>query len=134
MFYRILRITKSYTALLMADIRSQIVVTSELKGDPYVPLRLQKKNADKADYQLFAYNMRYLYKPEELQYIEAVIKHGIYDEQNDVLTMISEDSGMYNQLMELFKPEFEKLYKPEFEKNTHKARQEAKQRARQKVK
>lgn len=87
----------------MADFKTQIVVTSELKGDKYVPLRMQRKNAAKEDYRLFVDCMKTEYTDVDLEYIEAVLKYGIYDEKENVFTIIREDTKMRNPYYEIIK-------------------------------
>lgn len=92
----------------MVNFRMQIVVTSELKGDDYVPLRMQRKNAARDDYRKFAENVRDVYTDFESDYVESVVKYGIYDERTEIAIMAEEDKAMYNELMELFKDDIDK--------------------------
>ena len=92
----------------MVDIKMQIVVTAELVGDDYVPLRIQRKNASAEDYRKFADNVRAVYTVDEGTYVETVVKYGIYDDRNEVIAIAEEDGKMYKQLMELFKDDIDK--------------------------
>ena len=92
----------------MVPFKMQIVVTSELVGDDYVPLRIQKKGAKNEDYLLFADNIKHMYSADETSYVESVIRYGIYDEKNEIIELAEEDHLMYDQLMELFKDDIDK--------------------------
>ena len=92
----------------MVDMRLQLVVTRELEGDAYVPLRLQMKNAAQSDYRMFAECVKERYTPEEAGYVESVVKYGIYDDVNDIYAMAKGDKAMYERLMELFKDDIDK--------------------------
>ena len=94
----------------MVDFRMQIVVTGELKGDEFVPLRIQRKNAAGRDFWIFAKNLEGAYTEEEEDYVATVVKYGIYDEENAVLELAEEDMTMYKRLMELFKDDIEKKW------------------------
>ena len=89
----------------MVDIRMQIIVTSELDGDDYVALRIQRKNAAKKDYKLFSDNVRSVYTLEENEYLESIVKNGLYDGVDELIKAAGEDREMYEKLMELFKDE-----------------------------
>ena len=91
----------------MADFKTQIVVTSELKGDKYVPLRIQRKNAAREDYRLFVDRIKKEYTDVDLEYIEAVLRYGIYDEKENPLTIIQEDAKMRNPYYEIIKKDLE---------------------------
>ncbi len=91
----------------MVDLGMQIVVSSELRGDDYIPLRMQKKNADSTDIRKFADNIKSTYTKDEEGFVEAIVKFGIYDNY-EIERIIMEDEDMYKRFMELFKDEFEK--------------------------
>ena len=61
----------------IVDIRMQIVVSRELEGDDYVPLRLQRVNADSADYVRFSEKVRSEYSEEEFKYVKCILKYGL---------------------------------------------------------
>ena len=42
-------------------------------------------------------------EPMDNDYLEQVIKYGIYDEVNRILTKVREDTDMYEKLMEIFR-------------------------------
>ena len=92
----------------MVDPKLQIVVTRELEGDTYVPLRMQMKNADRSDYRKFANNIVSEYTSEESGYVESVVKYGTYDDMEDIYTVAKEDKAMYDKLMELFEDDIKK--------------------------
>ena len=48
-----------------------------------------------------------LYKNES-EYVETVVKYGIYDRRNELMDLAKEDTDMYDELMELFKPDIDK--------------------------
>ena len=106
------RVTNPYPGIYyisgMVDIKMQIVVTGQLAGDEFVPLRIQKRNAAREDFIKFAEGMRSVYTESESDYVETVVKYGIYDRRNELVDLAKEDTDMYDELMELFKPDIDK--------------------------
>ena len=94
----------------MVDIRLQIVVSSELVGDEYVPLRLQRKHASQDDFRKFAEHLKSTYTKDEDEYVEAVVKFGMYDDVDELVKYAKGDSAMYDKLMELFKDDMDKKF------------------------
>lgn len=92
----------------MVDMKMQIVVTNELVGDDYIPLRIQQRHADSADFLKFAENIKDIYTEAEEDYVATVVKYGIYDSRNEMESLAKEDSDMYKTLMELFKDDIDK--------------------------
>ena len=94
-----------YTVEGIVDLPLQIIVTKELVGDDYVPLRLQRKNADRSDYEKFVHSINSTYDKSEDEYVASIIKYGVYDE--DAFDA-KEGSDMYKKWMEMFKEDLEK--------------------------
>ena len=91
----------------MVDILTQIVVTSELRGDDYVPLRIQRRGANREDCVSFARNIKNLYSESEMDYVGTVVRNGMYDDAFVLFAEAKEDRVMYEKLMEFFKDELE---------------------------
>ena len=82
----------------MIDIAIQIIVTKELEGDDFVPLRIQRKNADRSDYEKFANNVSLVYNKSEDEYVASIMKYGVYD---DGAFDFKEDSNMYTKFRDM---------------------------------
>ena len=87
----------------MVDIRMQIVVTGELEGDDYIPLRIQQKNVSGSDFRKFVESIKTTYSSEESDYVESILKNGLYGDTGALLEVIEEDEEMEKRWMELFK-------------------------------
>ena len=86
----------------------QLVVSSELVGDDYIPLRLQRKNADREDYIKFAKNIKsVVYNESEIDYVTSVMKYGIYDDFEEVISLMAEDESMRTTWKDYFKDDLE---------------------------
>lgn len=56
-------------------------------------------------YKLFSDNVRSVYTLEENEYLESIVKNGLYDGVDELIKAAGEDREMYEKLMELFKDE-----------------------------
>ena len=92
----------------MVDFKMQIVVTAELRGDEFIPLRIQGKKVEDRDLDKFLNQVRTEYLPQEMDYVEMIVKYGIYDGR-ELVEKVREDEEMYETWMEFFKDEFEKV-------------------------
>ncbi len=76
------RISNDYPGIYyiydVADVRMQIVVTSELKGDEFAALKIQKNRIDEDDLRIFANQTKEIYL-SEIDFVEMVLRYGIYD-------------------------------------------------------
>ena len=59
-------------------------------------------------YKLFSDNVRSVYTLEENEYLESIVKNGLYDGVDELIKAAGEDREMYEKLMELFKDELTK--------------------------
>ncbi len=98
----------------MADFKTQIVVSSELKGDEFVPLRIQQKSPSVEDCHLFDKKIAEKHSNEEKDYFEAVIKYGLYNYKK----LVVEDNNMktaYQEFLELHEEEDKKKMEKKME-------------------
>ena len=116
------RVQNSYPGIYyisgMVDFRTQIVVTRELEGDEFAPLRIQRKNADREDYRRFLKSITASVEASATGYIEMVLKYGIYDERTalrDAMEELTKEEtdmkkkmSMYDELMLFFKDDIDK--------------------------
>ena len=116
------RVQNSYPGIYyisgMVDFRTQIVVTRELEGDEFAPLRIQRKNADREDYRRFLKSITASVEASATGYIEMVLKYGIYDERTalrDAMEELTKEGtdmkkkmSMYDELMLFFKDDIDK--------------------------
>ena len=91
----------------MVDIRTQIVVTSELKGDAYVPLRIQRRNADRSDYLKFVENTDKVYTEDESDLVSMVLKNGLNGNEKEVAAMAWKNTRSYKNLKAILKDDLE---------------------------
>ena len=75
--------------------------------DNFVPLRIQRPGANSGDFLRFADNIKNLYDKSEGGFVETIIKNGMYDDSETLLSYVREDSEMYEKLMALFKIDLE---------------------------
>ena len=95
----------------MVDIKMHIVVTGELEGDDYVALRLQKHGASKEDCRLFVENAEGHYTEKEKDYVEMILKNGLYENTANFLEEIREGKNMHELWKEFFKEDLEEAEK-----------------------
>ena len=57
---------------------------------------------------MFAENVKTIYTSEEHSLIETIVKNGIYDAENEILTLMKEETEMYEQIMEILKDDIDK--------------------------
>lgn len=94
----------------MADFRMQIVVSSELEGDEFVPLRIQRPNATEQDFHLFANRRKTIYNESDRKYVEIVMRYGLYGS----CRIIKEGTNMktmYQEVVEMHKEETDRHVK-----------------------
>ena len=94
----------------LVDIKMQVVVSSELEGDDFVPLRLQRRNASKEDYKKFLGNVTGTYEKSENDYVATVLSYGMYDSVEVLKELRKEgkDMSMYDAFLEVYKDELDK--------------------------
>ena len=91
----------------MVDMRMQIVVSSELEGDDYVPLRIQRRNADRSDYRRFLENTDKVYTEDESDLVSMIFENGLYGGRKEVVSMARKNSVSYKIMREVLKDELE---------------------------
>ena len=91
----------------MVDMRMQIVVSSELEGDDYVPLRIQRRNADRSDYRRFLENTDNVYTEDESDLVSMILENGLYGGRKEVVSMARKNSVSYKIMREVLKDELE---------------------------
>ena len=91
----------------MVDMRMQIVVSSELEGDDYVPLRIQRRNADRSDYRRFLENTDKVYTEDESDLVSMILENGLYGGRKEVVSMARKNSVSYKIMREVLKDELE---------------------------
>ena len=91
----------------MVDMRMQIVVSSELEGDDYVPLRIQRRNADRSDYRRFIENTDKVYTEDESDLVSMILENGLYGGRKEVVSMARKNSVSYKIMREVLKDELE---------------------------
>ncbi len=91
----------------MVDMRMQIVVSSELEGDDYVPLRIQQKNADRSDYLRFVEKTDSVYTEDESDLVSMVLKNGLNGSEKEVTAMAWKNTRSYKNMKAILKDEFE---------------------------
>lgn len=91
----------------MVDLRMQIVVSSELEGDDYVPLRIQRRNADRSDYRRFLENTDKVYTEDESDLVSMILENGLYGGRKEVVSMARKNSVSYKIMREVLKDELE---------------------------
>ena len=91
----------------MVDMRMQIVVSSELEGDDYVPLRIQRRNADRSDYRRFLENTDKVYTEDESDLVSMILENGLYGGRMEVVSMARKNSVSYKIMREVLKDELE---------------------------
>ena len=96
---------------MILDIKMHIVVTGELEGDDYVALRLQKHGASKEDCRLFVENAEGNYTEKEKDYVEMILKNGLYGNAVSFVKEIREGKYMLEPWKELFKEDLEEAEK-----------------------
>lgn len=85
----------------------QIVVSSELEGDDYVPLRIQQKNADRSDYLRFVEKTDSVYTEDESDLVSMVLKNGLNGSEKEVTAMAWKNTRSYKNMKAILKDEFE---------------------------
>ena len=91
----------------MVDMRMQIVVSSELEGDDYVPLRIQRRNADRSDYRRFLENTDKVYTEDESDLVSMILENGLYGGRKELVSMARKNSVSYKIMREVLKDELE---------------------------
>lgn len=91
----------------MVDMRMQIVVSSELEGDDYVPLWIQRRNADRSDYRRFLENTDKVYTEDESDLVSMILENGLYGGRKEVVSMARKNSVSYKIMREVLKDELE---------------------------
>jgi hypothetical protein len=84
-----------------------IVVSSELEGDDYVPLRIQRRNADRSDYRRFLENTDKVYTEDESDLVSMILENGLYGGRMEVVSMARKNSVSYKIMREVLKDELE---------------------------
>ena len=92
----------------MSAMRLQIIVSSELAGEEYAPLRIQRKNAREEDIRKFIYDIRDKYTGEENGFAYTILKNGMYDDIERVIEYAEEDEDMKKNIMDLFQEDINK--------------------------
>ena len=108
----------------MADIKMQIVVGSELKGDEFVPIRVQNKNASEEDIRKFIEMCEVLKKENKPYYMEmarAVMQVSI-ENNRETYDRILED--IMNALEDLMKDRIAIRERESFDKGVSEGRSE----------
>ena len=91
----------------MADIKMQVVVGSELEGDEFASLRLQKKNASIDDIRLFAEMTERLPDKYERELATVIADISMSENRNLFERFLKEDSDMSDVVFEIFKDRIE---------------------------
>ncbi len=92
----------------MADIKMQIVVGSELKGDEFRAIRVQKRNASSTDIKEFTVWAESLKSPRDKE-LAGLIMQISFSENRDTYIELRRYMKMNMMIRELFKEEFDEL-------------------------
>ena len=109
----------------MADIKMQVVVGSELEGDEFAPLRIQKKNASEEDLRLFKEMAERLTGKRDRDLASAIADVSMSENRSLFERLKEEDPDMRKAVMEIFKDEIEAEKKEAVNKAVNKAVNEA---------
>ncbi len=89
----------------MVDIKMQVVVAKDLRGDDFVPLRIQRRNANEDDCRKFVdFIKREKYSKADADDLECVVKNGIYE--NEALAVAMEDESMTNSIKRFIEEQY----------------------------
>lgn len=91
----------------MADIKTQIVVGNELRGDEFVPLRVQRKNLTEDDAEKFVKFVSKFKQMYDVNLLDSIFQLSIADNKSLYDRLRKEREDMCNALRELMKDELE---------------------------
>ena len=91
----------------MADIKMQVVVGSELEGDEFVSLRIQRKNASEEDIRVFTRMVEKLPDKYELELASVIADISMSENRKLIERLKKEDPNMRGVVFEIFKDEIE---------------------------
>ena len=91
----------------MADIKMQVVVGSELEGDEFVLLRIQRKNASEEDIRGFTRMVEKLPDKHDLELSSVIADISMSENRKLIERLKKEDPNMRGVVFEIFKDEIE---------------------------
>ena len=91
----------------MADIKMQVVVGSELEGDEFAPLRVQKKNVSKEDVRVFMEMAEKLPDKYDRELASAIADISLSENKRFFERLRKEDPDMTKVFLEIYKDEIE---------------------------
>lgn len=100
-----------YYVYYMADIKMQIVVGRELKGDDFVPLRVQNKNADIDDATKFAELAKTIDGVSDKELADAIFQLSITENESLYEKLRKERPEVCEAMRLFFKDELEERYR-----------------------
>ena len=92
----------------IADIKMQVVVGRELKGEEFIPIRIQKKNAADEDVRAFVKLIEGLKDKHTKTLADSVMQISITENKGLYDRLLEEDPGMCEALRELMNDRIEK--------------------------
>ena len=87
----------------MADIKMQVVVGSELEGDEFAPLRVQRKNVSEEDFRVFTNFAKKLPNKYDRDLASVIADICMSENKSLFEHLIEEDSDMTDVVFEIFK-------------------------------
>lgn len=91
----------------MADIKMQVVVGSELEGDEFVSLRIQRKNASEEDIRGFTRMVEKLPDKHDLELASVIADISMSENRKLIERLKKEGPNMRGVVFEIFKDEIE---------------------------